>query len=298
MSHEIDASGWHQHPVGAHHIFAAHTDTGPFAALFGPDASAPTTTTEPAWAASSGEPEIRNPGEYHQYWFDQQHNGYCVPSSLTQVIEAQTGLPIHSYNLVEQEASQLGLPHTNLTLPEAQRLLQGFEIPAHIDYAANPQTALGELTGYLQQGRSIMLAVNASPIWYGTQDSPDNPDGHADHALIISAINPDTGTVTLSDPGTPNGNQEQVPLNTFMQAWSASYYGMLVTDDPAGGQDQQPAITAVQHLQQTPASTRVSPPAAIVLLPVALGAGWVTYSTIKNKHANPATSTRPHPATA
>jgi hypothetical protein len=198
-------------------------------------------------AGYAAQPEIGNPDEYQHDWFFQEQNGYCVPSSLTEVISAQSGIPLHDYSLVEQEAARLGLPATGLTLPQAQELLDGFGVPSHIDYGENPQNAVDELSGYLSQGRNVVLAVNASPIWYGAADSPDNPDGQADHALVVSAIDPATGTVTLSDPGTPDGNQEQVPLPTFLQAWSASGYGMLVTDDPAGGADHAAVTAAVEH---------------------------------------------------
>jgi hypothetical protein len=181
--------------------------------------------------------EIGNPAEYQGDWFYQQHNGYCVPSSVTQVIEAQTGTHLDSYSVVEQEAAKLGLPATDLTLPQAEELLQGFGVSSHVVTGGDAQTAVNDLAGYLEQGRSVVLAVNASPIWYGAADTSDNPDGQADHALVVSAIDSQTGVVTLSDPGSPSGNEEQVSLSTFLQAWSASDYGMLVTDHAAGTAD-------------------------------------------------------------
>jgi hypothetical protein len=132
--------------------------------------------------------EVGNPAEYRQDWFFQEQNGYCVPSSLTEVISAQSGIPLPDYSLVEQEAARLGLPATGLTLPQAQELLGGFGVPSHIEYGGDPQTAAGELAGFLSQGRNVMLAVNASPIWYGSADSPDNPDGQADHAAVTAAV--------------------------------------------------------------------------------------------------------------
>jgi hypothetical protein len=186
---------------------------------------------------SEAPPEIGNPAEYQGDWFYQQHNGYCVPSSVTQVIEVQTGTHLDSYSVVEQEAAKLGLPATDLTLPQAEELLQGFGISSHVVTGGDAQTAVNDLAGYLEQGRSVVLAVNASPIWYGAADTSDNPDGQADHAVVVSAIDPQTGVVTLSDPGTPAGNEEQVSLSTFLQAWSASDYGMLVTDHAAGTTD-------------------------------------------------------------
>lgn len=228
--------------------------------------------------------EIGNPDEYQHDWFFQEQNGYCVPSSLTEVISAQSGIPLPDYSLVEQEAAQLGLPATGLTLPQAQELLGGFGVPSHIACAGDPQTAAGELAGFLAQGRNVVLAVNASPIWYGSADSPDNPDGQADHALVVSAIDPVTGTVTLSDPGTPDGNEEQVPLPRFLRAWSASDYGMLVTDDPVGGADHAAVTAAVERglsggegadvaaAHSSPVAHAVA--AGFVVLPIAFAGAW------------------------
>jgi hypothetical protein len=232
-------------------------------------------------AGGSGYPapgEIGNPDEYQQDWFFQEQNGFCVPSSLTEVIAAQSGVPLHSYTLVEQEAARLGLPATGLTLPQAQELLAGFDVPSHIVYGENSQTAIGELSGYLSQGRNVVLAVNASPIWYGSATA-DNPSGQADHALVVSAINPVTGAVTLSDPGTPDGNEEQVPMSTFLRAWSASDYGMLVTDDPVGGAGQSAAAAAVGHdlsAGGTSAAHTVAhaAEAGFVVLPIAFAGAW------------------------
>lgn len=183
---------------------------------------------------------IGNPAEYKQDWFYQQHNGYCVPSSLAQVVEAQT--------------------------------------------------AVDELAGYLEQGRSVVLAVNASPIWYGNADI-DNPAGQADHAVVVTAINDQTGMVTLSDPGSPDGNEEQVPLDTFLQAWSASDYDMLVTDRPAAGAGPEVATETTGHEIAADAAHGTDTvvhtvahtvEAGFVILPIALGAQWA-YTSIR-KH--------------
>jgi len=90
-----------------------------------------------------------------------------MPSSITQVIEAQSGDHIHSYHLVEREAAKLGLPSTGYDMPQAHELLQSFGVPCHVVNAGTPTTAIDDLANYLHEGRSVVLAVNASPIWYG-----------------------------------------------------------------------------------------------------------------------------------
>jgi hypothetical protein len=222
--------------------------------LVGPGSGAglAATAATAATAAPAAPEEIGNPGEYQHFWFDEGQSGYCVPASVTEVIECQTGMSLHGFSVVEQEASKLGikLGSQGLTLQQAGELLAGVGIPSHIE-ALPPQEALSVLGNYLAQGSNIILSVNASPIWYDGSDTALNPGGSADHALVISAIDPQTQTVTLSDPGSPGGNEEQVPMGTFLQAWSASDYEMLVTDSPAGGADHAAATSAVDNLEDS-----------------------------------------------
>jgi len=224
---------------------------------------------EQALGSISAANEIGNPNEYEHYWFFQEHNGYCVPSSITQVIEAQSGHAMHGYDTVVQEAHNLGIPvgADGMTLPQAKEILSHFDVPSHIETPASPQQAITDLANYLHEGRSVILSVNASPIWYGS-DTYDNPGGQADHALVVTAINTQTGVVTLSDPGSPTGNEEQVPLSVFMDAWSASHDQMLVSDHAAGTEDGQ-VWSATEHVAGTVDNGLEK--AGFVILPIALG---------------------------
>jgi hypothetical protein len=255
-----------------------------------PDLSPYGTPAEGLLPPAEASAEIGNPAEYQQYWFYEEHNGYCVPASVTQVIEAQTGLTLHGYSLVEQEASRLGIPATELNLEQAEDLLKNFDIPSHVESAGSTDAeAVNTLAGYLEHGKNIVVAVNANPIWYDTQDSPQDPQGKPDHALVVSAIGPDT--VTLSDPGSPDGNEEVVPIGIFEDAWRASDYGMLVTDDTPGGADHSAAASAVEDMEHPSRSiiddVLSAPENALhhygyVLLPIALAAGW---TSTRNKPA-------------
>jgi hypothetical protein len=232
---------------------------------------------EQALGSVSAANQLGNPNEYEHYWFYQEHNGYCVPSSITQVIEAQAGHTVHGYDDVVQETHALGIPvgANGMSLQDAQEILAHYDVPSHIVHPASHQQAIDALANYLEQGRNVILSVNASPIWYDGNQTYDNPSGGPDHALVVTAINDQTGVVTLSDPGSPDGNEEQVPLNVFMEAWNASDDQMLVTDHAAGTEDTQVWAT-VPH----PAPANTAPgssadnfveKAGFVILPIALG---------------------------
>jgi|GEM_PF-5606799 len=256
------------HPAPHTGTSAHHLDTSPYPGSYHDH-------TQPLAATQAG-PEIGNPGQYEHYWFYQGKDGYCAPSSVTQVIEAQTGHTIHSYTAVVSEAHKLAIPFngTGMTMPQARELLTAFGITSHLEQPPTPQQGLDQLAQDLAQGKSIILSVNADPLWYGTQTDPGNPDGAPDHALVITAINAQTGEVTLSDPGTPDGNQEQVPLTTFMDAWEASGCQMLVTDHAAGTQDTQ-IWSDTQHIEGTATRTvqHGETDAGFVILSIALGLG-------------------------
>jgi hypothetical protein len=251
----------------------------------------------PGQAGTAGSPAtFGDPGEYQHYWFYQGDNPTCWPASITQVIEAQTGITLHGEAMVQHELRELGLPSGNLHPLQAQALLSKFDIPSHLEsYPHDPSGALAQLKQYLDGGRNVVLTVNASPIWYDSQ-TLDNPNGaEPDHAVVITAIDTKTGMVTLSDTGNPggddlasgignhDGNQEQVPLGTLMGAWGYSDYTMLVTDDRVGGADQHAATQAVISAGGAPAPGAGFPAAAAaaagsVLLAAALGLRWITRS--------------------
>lgn len=220
--------------------------------------------------ADSASGTAGNPDEYQNDWFFQGADGLCAPSSITEVLAEHAGVHLPDNHVVESKLSELGFPPTFLTMEQSQQALQSLGVPCHVQYApaGGEQAALEQ---YLSSGHSVILAVNASPIWYGSETF-DNPSGGQDHALVVSAIDPATGEVTLSDPGTPSGNEEHVPWTTFQDAWSASGFQMIVTEDAPGGADQATAANAVSDLSggSTPAPPAAHPaPGPVAVHPAA-----------------------------
>ena len=96
---------------------------------------------------------------------------------------------------------------------------------------SSPMQRFPILSNILDDGRAIVVGVNADEIWHG-EDTAANPTGRANHALLITGIDETRGLVTLSDPGHPDGNNEVVPLDVFKEAWAAGENQLLVTDQP------------------------------------------------------------------
>jgi LysM repeat protein len=166
-----------------------------------------------------------DPAQAVSYWFAQRGSD-CVPASVTQVLGEALGHRVPESDVLQRMATLgMELPTSTQGVPfaDAERLLDSFGISSHQEH----NVTLTRLEGYLDQGRSVILGVDANPIWH-YQDGQSQ--GEAPHAVMITSIDESTGTVTLSDTGTPNGNEEHVPLNVFMYAWGEQGNELVVTD--------------------------------------------------------------------
>lgn len=162
-------------------------------------------------------------------WFLQRGSGYCVPASLTEVLSQVTGHRFADESVVVERFAALGNPVTGQgeTLADAEMVLDSFGVESHVESDA----AVADLEQYLDEGRAIVVGVNADEIWYG-ENTAANPTGRANHALLITGIDEARGVVTLSDPGHPDGNNKEVPLDVFKDAWADGENQLLVTDQP------------------------------------------------------------------
>lgn len=196
------------------------------------------------------------------FWFLQQGNGYCLPASLTEVLSQVSGDDIPDESLVDARLDELGMAPgpDGLPLAAGVPLLESFGVDCHIESGAS----VIELESYLDQGRSVILGVNADDVWYGQNDPTDNPSGGANHALVVTAIDTTDGTVTLSDPGNPAGNEETVPLSQFEQAWAAGDNQMLVVDSPTE-QDHIPDTEPASDHTTDPTQLPTSAPGPVIL---------------------------------
>src|ERR1700752_2742208 len=138
-------------------------------------------------------------------WFLQRSNGYCVPAALTEVLSQIPGNRFADESIVVERFAELGDPVTadGQTLEDAEKVLESFGVESHVESDAT----MADLEHYLDEGRAIILGVNADEIWHG-HNTAANPTGRANHALLITAIDGARGQVILADPGSPQGNNE------------------------------------------------------------------------------------------
>jgi hypothetical protein len=184
---------------------------------------------------------IGDPVGDSEHWFRQAQNGYCAPASIAQIVSEYTGTHFADERQFVELANEQqlftvgddGVP--GMTPEDALKLLEASGVPADLELGT-PEN----LAGYLDEGRRIMLFVDSGEIWRGEAVE----DGRADHAVVLTGIDTERGVVILSDPGHPNGDQEEVPLRLFLDAWADSEYTMLVCDSPPPHEQDDVALSS------------------------------------------------------
>jgi hypothetical protein len=175
-------------------------------------------------------------------------DGMCGPTSIAMVVN-ELGLQPDGHELTGADVAQWAIGH-GLMNPDGQPdsssqlgyLMGVGEISSVLlHYGVPNETVSGSLEsleGWLASGREVILAVDGDRIWHDIPASADA--GEANHALVLTGIDPQNDTAYVNDPGTPNGSGEAVPLSVLMSAWSTSNYEAVVTDGVPS--NQQPTI--------------------------------------------------------
>jgi|GEM_PF-3065003 len=145
-------------------------------------------------------------------------------------------------------------PGSGTSMEDVGKLLGYHHIPYHQEINGSAYHLANELA----QGHKVIIGVDSSELW-------DNPVlhtikswlgmTHADHAVLVSGIDtsdPDHTRVVITDPGT--GHAASYPIEQFTEAWRASHFYMVATDNPApstapGMQNFNYAENHIQDLQ-------------------------------------------------
>ncbi|AII10712.1 C39 family peptidase [Rhodococcus opacus] len=190
----------------------------------------PGTAPVPPVDGAGGDGVYGDPVEWSVNWFFQQVDGYCGPSSAAQVIAQYTGVVIDDPQQLVDRALELGLmqdgdPAQGMTLPNLEILLEDQGVPCTVQ-----DGSIDDLKTKLEDGYGVIAMVDSGEIWNPDQEAGE--DDTADHFLVVAGIDETRGVVILSDPGAPNGNQLEVPIDQFENAWVDSGCKMLVADTP------------------------------------------------------------------
>lgn len=165
-----------------------------------------------------------------EFWFEQAANGFCLPASVAQIASEYTGIDYQDESAFVELANEEGMFKVDgqgvpgIAFEDGLTLLQEAGVPATLQYGD-----LDALSTFLAEGRGIVLFIDSGEVWHGEATEDNAPD----HAVVITGIDESTGMVYLSDPGSPTGNMEAVPIETLIDAWQDSEFQMIVCDQPA-----------------------------------------------------------------
>ncbi len=187
-------------------------------------------TSSEYWSVEDGR-IIGDPAETSEHWFQQAANGFCAPASIAQIVSEYSGASFTDETAFVELANDLGVWQVGpdgvpgLTVEGAATVLEASGVPAAIVTGGG----ITMLADYLDSGHGIMVAIDSGEVWYGEAAEDNAPD----HMVVVAGIDTDRGVVLLSDPGSPDGDLEEVPIEVFMDAWADSDHTMIVAEDPA-----------------------------------------------------------------
>ncbi len=199
-----------------------------------------------------------------EHWFQQALNGFCAPASVAQIVSEYSGTHFADESAFVRLASEQGLFSVGMdgvpgmTPENTLALLESSGVPAGLQVGTT-----ADLVQYLEEGRGVLLFIDSGEVWTGEAVEDDRYD----HAVILTGIDTERGLAILSDPGSPNGNLEEVPLEVFTDAWADSRNTMIVCDQPPEGEPGAGVVTATGA---GPASQIERATAAVVRAPWAL----------------------------
>jgi hypothetical protein len=242
------------HSAATEHLGVSYEPQTP---LF-PEHISYTDTGQPVVGPAPSVDVTGHPGTDAWDWQFQHENGLCGPTSIAMVVN-EFGLVPGGHPLTGLDVAQWAVGHGEM-MPDGR-----YPSPAEYGYDMNVEQisttldhfgvqnevvqggSLALLETYLQTGHEVILGVDGDRIWH---DIPAYEDaGRANHAVVLTGIDPRTGYAYLNDPGSPDGRMEAVPIQELMSAWSTSGYTAVVTDHVPVSHE---TVTPPSHTTPTP----------------------------------------------
>ena len=182
-------------------------------------------------AAPAGVPGVGkiygDPTAAAPYWRP-QHSSDCGEMSVADVVGQITGnepteqdvITMAEHTPSKSHAGSIWHPGADTTNLDVAVLLQRYGIHAVSSQTGTSgvPTGIDALEQSLAHGDKLIVGVNAETIW-------NKPGNHSreDHFVVVTGIDSRAGVVHLNDSGVKTGQDEQVPIATFTQAWATSH---------------------------------------------------------------------------
>ncbi|MBL3590730.1 MAG: hypothetical protein JMN24_13155 [gamma proteobacterium endosymbiont of Lamellibrachia anaximandri] len=177
---------------------------------------------------------VGDPAQDMENWHMQSTQSSCALVSQEFILDKVLGRDVTEEELTSV-ATDAGwyTPGGGTPMNEMGRILEHFE--CQVDYDIN--CTMDDLSAKLEQGESILVALDSDEIWNTGADLDDilseyfgMPGQDANHAVQVIGIDySDQGSpkVILNDPGSPDGSGVMIPADKFMDAWEDSNHFMV-----------------------------------------------------------------------
>lgn len=204
----------------------------------------------PAGAASS-KTRYGDPVAAAEFWSPQQYDD-CALMASADVIGELTGVRISEEAVIVKAQSTPSVVHPGsiytkpantadpnsgigANMADIPTLLAQYHVGATItdkDDAAESGASSGMagIERALDGGHKVIVSLNAALIWHQpVEDKDKNGKAESDHAVVVTGVDTANNIVHLNDSGTPDGRDEQVPVQFFVESWDTSNELMVVT---------------------------------------------------------------------
>lgn len=213
------------------------------------------------------------------FWFQQNSQLSCGPSSAAQIISDFTGVThLDESALAARALEQRWYDPSTGMLPEAlASLLDDQGVPSTVMH----DQGFGNIEQYLREGRAVVMFLDARDVRPAgdpiiDQDQPENTEADTvDHFVRVIGIDREAGIAILADPGYAGGRQMEIPLDQLEEAWNDNTVKpgqgvidrdhMLIVSDGAdptvddAGQPTTPPATTPQTQGTTPPAPTTPP---------------------------------------
>jgi len=157
-------------------------------------------------------------------WHPQQTPFTCAVVSQEMVLR-EFGQDVNEAQLMGEAMQHHWLSDTGTSFEDTGKLLELHGVPCH------DGQGIDQMVSELSQGHKVIVGVDSTDLWQGdswiAKELHEMTSGgpHADHAIVVQGLrHDDDGSwhVIVNDPGNPNGEGHDYPLDQFMDAWKGS----------------------------------------------------------------------------
>lgn len=179
--------------------------------------------------------EFGDPDGAAAYWAEQSYDD-CAIMSAADVVGQMTGTAPSEEEITAWAASTPSVSEPGDMIymhgedpndPAAGSIFK--DLPIVLDHYGVPAQYVGgsnlpALQDVLGRQGAVIVNLNGETIW-----DVEGDRSQADHALVVTGVNTDTGMVHLNDSGDEAGANSQVTIDTFLAAWQTSGNEMVMT---------------------------------------------------------------------